>query len=76
VPRLICTYRYFIEILLKFHFEPDDRNGGSHVRYRGTFDGKIRYVDVAAHNLGDNIPTGTLLSMIRQSGMPKRFFRK
>jgi hypothetical protein len=36
----------------------------------------VRYVDVAAHNMGDNIPTGTLVSMIRQSGIPKGFFRK
>jgi predicted RNA binding protein YcfA (HicA-like mRNA interferase family) len=76
VPRLVCTYRFFIEILLAHNFKPDDRKGTSHVRYRGEYGGQVRYVDVAAHNMGDNIPTGTLVSMIRQSGMPKSFFRK
>lgn len=76
MPRLICTYREFVEILLKHHFEIKTQNGGSHVRYRGEAGGVVRYVDVAAHNMGDNIPTGTLKSMIRQSGLPDKLFRK
>jgi hypothetical protein len=66
----------FIETLLAHNFKPDDRKGTSHVRYRGEYGGQVRYVDVAAHNMGDNIPTGTPVSMIRQTGMPKSFFRK
>jgi hypothetical protein len=47
----------------------------SHVRYRGEYGGEVRYVKLLT-TWATNIPTGTLLSMIRQSGMPKIFFRK
>jgi hypothetical protein len=33
------------------------------------------FVDVAAHNLSDEIRPGTLNAMIRQSGLPKSAFR-
>jgi hypothetical protein len=29
-----------------------------------------------AHEAGDDVPTGTLQAMIRQSGLPKRLFGK
>ena len=35
-----------------------------------------RYVTVAFHGLNEDVLTGTLLSMIRQSGLPKKLFRK
>jgi hypothetical protein len=35
----------------------------------------VRYVDWCPHNVNDVIPTGTLASMIRQSGVPKALFR-
>ena len=38
--------------------------------------GEVRFVDVAAHSLNDEIAPGTLNSMIRQSGLSKRLFRK
>lgn len=76
MPRLICTYRGFIDILLSYGFIEHNRTGGSHVRYRGSYGGNVRFVDVAAHHMGDNIPTGTLKSMIRQSGLPAKLFRK
>ena len=34
------------------------------------------FVDLAVHNLNDDIPIGTLQSIIRQSGLPKALFRK
>lgn len=52
------------------------QGGGSHRRYRGVVDEQVRYVDFAAHNLNDEIKPGTLKSMIRQSGLPERLFRK
>jgi predicted RNA binding protein YcfA (HicA-like mRNA interferase family) len=76
VSRLVCTYRTFVDILLAHNFKPDDRKATSHVRYRGEYGGQVRYVDVAAHRMSDDIPIGTLLSMIRQSGMPKSLFRR
>jgi len=75
VPRLSCTYGQFIEILLRLGFQPDNRKASSHVRYRGTYGGLVRFVDVSGHGNTD-IPTGTLLSMLRQSGLPKHLFRK
>ena len=76
MPRLNCTFRQFIEILLAHGFELLRHDGGSHRRYRGVVDGVVCYVDVAAHNLGDHPKPGTLKSMIRQSRLPKRLFRK
>jgi predicted RNA binding protein YcfA (HicA-like mRNA interferase family) len=48
----------------------------SHQRYRGTVNGQIRYVDFAPHSMSDDIAKGTLNSMIQQSGLPKKLFRK
>jgi predicted RNA binding protein YcfA (HicA-like mRNA interferase family) len=36
----------------------------------------VRFVDVAPHQLGSEIKIGTLQSMIRQSGLPKKLFRR
>jgi hypothetical protein len=33
-------------------------------------------VTAAFHGINDDVLTGTLLSMIRQSGLPKKLFRK
>lgn len=38
--------------------------------------GVVHFVDVAAHNVNDEIKPGTLNSMIRQSGLPKDLFRR
>ena len=48
----------------------------SHRQYRGVVAGQVRYVTVAYHNAGDEILLDTLSSMIRQSGLSKRLFRK
>jgi predicted RNA binding protein YcfA (HicA-like mRNA interferase family) len=76
VPRLKCTYREFVAILDRYRFEMIRHDGGSHRRYRGVVGGTVRLVDVAYHAAGDEIPLGTLESMIRQSGLSKRLFRK
>ncbi|MFG1219502.1 type II toxin-antitoxin system HicA family toxin [Xanthobacter flavus] len=75
MPRLKCTFREFIEVLLAAGFE-EIRQEGSHRRYRGVVNSEVRLVTVAYHNIGDDILLRTLESMIRQSGLPKKSFRK
>lgn len=72
MPRLKCTFREFITIIEqhKFYFF---RQEGSHRQYKDP-SGKV--VTVAYHNINDAILLKTLESMIRQSGLPKRLFRK
>lgn len=76
MPRLICTYRDFIDVLRRNGFQIHRQGVGSHTRWRGEFGGTVRLVDVAGHNANDEIPTGTLKSMLRQSGFPAKWFRK
>jgi predicted RNA binding protein YcfA (HicA-like mRNA interferase family) len=75
VPRLKCTFRDFIEILESARFEVV-RTEATHRRYVGNVGGETRNVTVAFHNLNHEIRPDTLASMIRQSGLPKRLFRK
>ncbi|HEX8665738.1 MAG TPA: type II toxin-antitoxin system HicA family toxin [Beijerinckiaceae bacterium] len=51
-------------------------DGSSHRQYRGIVQGEVRYVTVAYHSAGDEILPDTLSSMIRQSGLSKKLFRK
>lgn len=76
MPRLNCTFREFIAIILRHGFALGRHEGTSHRIYRGVVDGEPRIVVVAAHNLHDEIKPGTLDAMIRQSGLPKKLFRK
>jgi predicted RNA binding protein YcfA (HicA-like mRNA interferase family) len=75
VPRLICTFRRFISIIESHGFVLHRSGATSHRRYKGVVDGQVRFVDVAAHNLNDEIRPGTLKSMIRQSGLSEKLFR-
>lgn len=68
------TFGEFIKILEAHGFE-FDRQRGSHRMYKGVVDGRKRVVVVAGHRDRDEIKRGTLNSMIRQSGLPKRVFR-
>ncbi len=68
-------FRYFIRILEGHGFELDRQSGGSHRIYKGRIGGPPRLVVVACHSENDDIKQGTLSSMIRQSGLPKRTFR-
>lgn len=75
MPRLKCTFREFIAILLAHRFA-EIRQEGSHRRYRGEHSGAVWLVTVAYHDIGDEIRPETLASMIRQSGLSKGLFRK
>ena len=75
MPRLKCTFREFINILVGAKFELV-RMEATHRRYVGTVGGSVRNVTVAFHNINDEIKPDTLASMIRQSGLPKHLFRK
>jgi predicted RNA binding protein YcfA (HicA-like mRNA interferase family) len=76
LPSLKCTYNEFIEILERYKFALHGAWGAtSHYRYRGIVDGQVRYVDCSGKGNTD-IPIGTLQAMIRQSGLPKKLFRK
>ncbi len=75
MPRLKCTFREFITIIEAYGFVLA-RQDGSHRRYVGMVGAKRRQVTVAVVNQGDEIRTGTLKSMIRQSGLPEQLFRK
>lgn len=76
MPRLVCTFRRFLDIILANGFALHREGATSHKRYRGLVGGEVHFVDVAAHNLSDEIRPGTLDAMIRQSGLPKKLFRK
>jgi len=76
LPRLSCNYRQFLEILERHGFVLIRHDASSHRRYRGVVDGHVRFVDLAPHQWSDDIPLGTLQSMIRQSGLPKALFRR
>ena len=76
MPRLKCTYREFVAILEAHGFTVIRHDGSSHRRYRGIVGGTVRFVDVAYHAIGDDVPRGTLESMVRQSGLSKKLFRK
>jgi predicted RNA binding protein YcfA (HicA-like mRNA interferase family) len=52
------------------------RQRGSHRTYKGEVGGSVRVVVVACHRESDDIKPGTLASMIRQSGLPRRLFRR
>jgi predicted RNA binding protein YcfA (HicA-like mRNA interferase family) len=68
-------FRDLIRILEDHGFELA-RQRGSHRTYRGEVDGRLRIVVVACHRESDEIKPGTLSSMIRQSGLPKKLFRE
>ena len=68
-------FRQFIRILESHGFELARQCGTSHRVYKGQAGGRTRLVVVACHSENDDIKPGTLSSMIRQSGLPKRAFR-
>lgn len=76
MPRLKCSFREFIDILEQHGFVLHRQASSSHRIYRGTVNGEVRLVTVAPHSLGAEVLPDTLNSMIRQSGLPKKLFRK
>ena len=67
-------FRDLIRLLEKQGFELDRQSGNSRI-YKGFVGGKVRLVSVHYHRGSDDIKPGTLNSMIRQSGLPKKLFR-
>jgi hypothetical protein len=51
-------------------------NSESHRSWKGIVAGDVCFVDVTPHALGDEIPLGTLQSMIRQSTLPTHLYKK
>jgi predicted RNA binding protein YcfA (HicA-like mRNA interferase family) len=76
VSKLKCTFAEFIEIIKSNGFTLLRHEASSHQSWKGVIEGEIKYVTIACHSSGEYIPIGTLQSMIRQSGLPKRLFRK
>lgn len=76
MPRLTCTFQQFLDVIDKHGFTLHRQGATSHKRYRAVINGQVRYVDVAAHRMSDDIKPKTLASMIRQSGLPKREFKR
>lgn len=76
MPSLKCTFGEFIEIITRNGFVLHRQSGTSHAIYRREHGTDIRSIVVAAQNMNEEIKPGTLQSMIRQSGLPKRLFRK
>jgi predicted RNA binding protein YcfA (HicA-like mRNA interferase family) len=68
-------FRDFIRILVRHGFGLDRQSGTSHRVCKGRIGGSTRLVVVACHSESDDIKHGSLSSMIRQSGLPKRTFR-
>ena len=62
--------------ILEAHGFVLDRQRGSHRTYKGVMAGEIRVVTIACHRESDDIKPGTLSSIVRQSRLPKRLFRR
>jgi len=69
------NFAAFVAILEANGFRLHREAKGSHRQYRGIVLGEVRLVIVAAHRMSDDVKPGTLASMIRQSGLPKKLFR-
>lgn len=69
------TFEFVLAILLEHGFELD-RQKGSHRTYKGVVHGEVKIVVLAWHRGKDEIVPNTLASIIRQSGLPKRLFRR
>lgn len=67
-------FRQVVRILLDNGFTLDRQRGTSHRQYEGVIGGQRRLVTIAGHD-NDDVRQGTMKSIIRQSGLPKRLFR-
>jgi predicted RNA binding protein YcfA (HicA-like mRNA interferase family) len=74
LPRLKCTGNEVIDVLLSKGFQLHRHDGTSHRRYRGEVNGQVRFVDVAVHNLSEDIPVGTLESIVAKADWTKSCF--
>ena len=69
-------FRDFIPILEEHGFTFDRQGATSHRQYKGVVNGKVMLVTVDYSQLGEDITKRNLASMIRQSGLPKKLFRR
>ena len=69
-------FRQVIEILNEYNITFLRNGKGSHKIYEGTHSGRTWVVVLSYDQLGDDVPKGTLDSIKRQSGIPKRRFRQ
>ncbi len=67
-------FKEFIRLLEINGFILDRKTGSTRI-YKGVIGGKVCLVPIHFHRGSDDIKQGTLNSMIRQSGLPKKFFR-
>ncbi|HEX9767648.1 MAG TPA: type II toxin-antitoxin system HicA family toxin [Kiloniellales bacterium] len=67
------TFRAMIKFLQSRGFELHKESGSSRT-YSGIVNGQVRLVAIHFHRSGDDIKPGTLRSIIRQSGIPKKEF--
>jgi len=71
------NFRSFLRIIEHHGFQKiPAKNSGSHQKYFRIFKGKRWVVTVASTKLSGDIKPKTLASMIRQSGLPKKYFNK
>ena len=69
-------YREVLRILRDngFSFKRDGK--GKHTIWEGNYSDKTHVVVLSYDQEGNDVPKGTLDNIIRQSGLPKRLFRK
>ena len=67
-------YRDVIKILHNLGFVQRTRRAGAHQTWTQKRSGRTYYVTVSFHRLGQDVPKGTLSSIIRQSGYSKKEF--
>ena len=60
--------------VLEMHGFERIRQKGSHRRFKGVVNGRLKLVTVPGKD-GEDIPKGTLASIRRQSGLPSDVFR-
>ena len=75
MPRLVLTFQQVKDILAANGFAIDRQNGTSHAQYKAVIAGETRLVTVAGKP-SDEVAIGTLQSMMRQSGLSKKAFRR
>lgn len=68
-------FRDVVAVLEEQGFFLKRQSGTSHRVYQGTVAGKVQVVVLAFSHLGEDVPPGTLASIIRQSGLPRKLFR-
>jgi len=69
-------YRDVIKILRNLGFSQRTRRAGAHQTWTQKRGGRTYYVTVSFHRPNQDVPKGTLSSMIRQSGCSKKEFYK